>query len=87
MTPQSVTIAIFKKDIAARHWPRLSKTLLPYIKTDFSRWTGEGDESDDVEDNDSINVDMDSASVGTEGGGLLKQVFPPRIGSYVFDLR
>ena len=40
-----------------------------------------------MEDNDSINVDMDSSSVGTEGGGLLKQVFPPRIGSYVFDLR
>ena len=86
MTPQSVTIAIFKKDIAARHWPRLSKTLLPYIKTDFSRWTWEGYEFDDVEDNDSITVDMDNSSVGTEGGGLLNQVFPLRIGSHVFGL-
>ena len=60
--------------------------MLPFIKPDFGPWTWEGDDSDDVEDYDSINVDMDSSSVGTEGGGLLKQVFPLRIGSHVFGV-
>ncbi|KAF8970177.1 hypothetical protein BDZ97DRAFT_129642 [Flammula alnicola] len=75
-TPQSVTIVIFKKDITARDWPQLSKTVLAYVKTDFSRWTWEGDESDDVDEDgstDIINVDMDSSSAGTKNGGLLKQ--------------
>lgn len=81
MTPQSVTLVIFKKDIAARHWPHLSTTVLPYVKTDFSRWTWEGDESDDLEEEcstDIINVDMDSSSVGTISEGLASQVFPLR---------
>jgi hypothetical protein len=78
MTPESVTIVIFKKDITARHWPHLSKTVLPYVKTDFGRWTWEGDESDDEEEDCStgiINMDMDSSSAGTKSGGLLRQVF------------
>jgi hypothetical protein len=87
ITPQSVTIVIFKKDITGRHWPDLSKTALPYIKTDFGRWTSEGDESDDEEEDgsiDIINMDMDSSSAGTKGGGLLKQVFPLRISFKVY---
>ncbi|KIM86381.1 hypothetical protein PILCRDRAFT_4881 [Piloderma croceum F 1598] len=76
MTPQSITIVIFKKDIAARYWPDLARTALPYAKTDFSRWTWEGDESDDMEEDcstDIIDMDMDSSSAGTKNGGLLKQ--------------
>ncbi|KAF9072229.1 CHAT domain-containing protein [Rhodocollybia butyracea] len=66
-TPQSTTIVIFKKDIAHRSWPRLSKTTLAYVKTDWSRW--EDDESDDIDSDekssiDSINTDRDSSSTG-----------------------
>jgi hypothetical protein len=88
MTPQSVTIVIFKKDITGRHWPDLSETALPYVKTDFGRWTWEGDESDGAEEDgstDIINMDMDSSSAGTKSGGLLKQVFPLRIGFKVYS--
>ena len=89
MTPQSITLVIFKKDITTRHWPNLSKTALPYVKTDFSRWTWEGDESDDMEEDCStgiIDMDIDSSSMGTNSGGLLNQVVPLRIGfnDYVF---
>ena len=66
--------------MSARRWPRLSKTVLAYVETDFSRWTWEGDESDDVEEDNSTdinNVDLDSSSAGTE------QVFALRIGSQV----
>lgn len=76
-TPQSVTIVIFKKDIIARYWPQLSKIVLAYVKTDFSRWTWEGDESDDVDEDgptDIFSVDIDSSSAGSKIGG--KQVFP-----------
>ena len=64
--------------MSARVWPRLSKTVLNYVKTDFSRWSWEGDEFDDVETDgstDIINGDMNSLSSGTKGGGLSKQVF------------
>ncbi|KIM86377.1 hypothetical protein PILCRDRAFT_816309, partial [Piloderma croceum F 1598] len=76
LTSQSVTFVIFKKDITARHWPHLSKTVLPYVKTDFTRWTWEGDESDDMEEDSStdiIDMDTDSSSAGTKSGELLKQ--------------
>jgi len=83
-TPQSVTIFIFKKDIAARSWPQLSKTALAYVKTDFSRWTWEGDESEEDEDaqDETINMDMGSSSAGTEG----REVIPVRIGLEVLYL-
>jgi hypothetical protein len=89
MTPQSVTLVIFKKDITARHWPDLSKTALPYVRTDFSRWTWEGDESGDIEEDcstDIMDVDVESSSAGTKSGGLLNQVVPLQIGfnDYVF---
>ena len=80
-TSQSVTIVIFKKDLTARDWPQLSKTVLPYVKTDFSRWTWEGDEWDEDDSTEIINVNMDSSSAGTKSGEPLKSVFPSRIGS------
>jgi len=83
MTPQSITIVLFKKNASARHWPRLSKTVLAYVETDFSRWTWEGDESDDMEED---NMDMDDSSTRINNGGLSTQVLTPRIGSQVYDL-
>jgi hypothetical protein len=82
MTSQSVTFALFKKDMTTRRWPYLSKTSLPYVSTDFSRWTWEGDESEEDGSTDIIDMDhdKDNTSVGTGGGHLLKQVFPLRIG-------
>ncbi|KAF9062589.1 CHAT domain-containing protein [Rhodocollybia butyracea] len=53
---------MFKKDITSRYWPELSKAALPYVETDFSRWTWEGDESDDMIETGStetINMDAD----------------------------
>jgi hypothetical protein len=73
-----MTFIIFKKDTTAWDWPQLSKTSLSYVKTDFSRWTWEGDESGDEDNNgstDIINVDIDGSATGTKGGGILKQVF------------
>lgn len=65
----------------------MSKTRLAYVKTDWSQWTPcVGDESDDADEDASFNVDMDSASAGTKCGGLLKQVFPLRIGFEVHAL-
>jgi hypothetical protein len=89
MTPQSITIVLFKKNMSARRWPRLSKTMLAYVETDFSRCTWKGDESDDVEEDgstDIINVDMDGSSAGMISGGLPKQVFALRVSSQVYDL-
>ena len=86
MTPQSVSIVIFKKDITARDWPDLSKTALPYVKADLSQWTREGDESDDAEADcsaDIIDMDMDSSSAGTKSGALL-QVSTLRIDFMVY---
>ena len=83
MTLQSVIFVIFNKDITARYWPCLSKTVLPYVGTDFSRWTWEADESDGVEEDfstDIINTDVNSSSAGTNSEGLLKQVFALPIG-------
>jgi hypothetical protein len=83
VTPQSVTLVILKKDITARGWPRLSKTALPYVKTDFSRWTGEDDESDDMAEDgssDTTNMGTGSSLSGIKSGGLLKQVFPLQTG-------
>jgi hypothetical protein len=86
MTPQSVTIVIFKKDVTARDWPDLSKTALPYVKADLSQWTREGDECDDAEADcsaDIIDMDMDSSSAGTKSGVLL-QVSTLRIDFMVY---
>ena len=49
LTEQCLTIILFKKQLGARYWPRLQKAegVLPYIRTDFKRWTWEGDERDD----------------------------------------
>ena len=83
VTPQSVTLVILKKDITARGWPRLTKTVLPYVKTDFSRWTGEDEESDDMAEDgssDTIHMGTESSSSGTKSGGFLKQVFPLQTG-------
>ncbi|KAH9485864.1 Protein wos2 [Psilocybe cubensis] len=50
-TDHSVTFVIFKHDLTIRYWPRLSSNPeLTNVKTDFSRWTWEGDESDAPED-------------------------------------
>ena len=89
MTPQSITLVLFKKNMSALYWPRLSKTVLSYVQTDFSRWTWESYKSDDMEEGgstDIANVDMDSYSAGIKSGWLLKQVFALQIGSRVQDL-
>ena len=78
-TSQSITIISFKKDLTARDWPQLSKTVLAYVKTNFSQWTWESDEWDEDSSTDIINVDMDSSSAGTKSGEPLKLVFPSRI--------
>ena len=86
-TPESVTIVIFKKDFTAQYWPQLSKTVLPYVKPDFSRWTLEGDESDIVDEDNSIdviNMDIGSSSAETEGGNHLTSVFHWQIGFEVY---
>ena len=73
-----MTLIIFKKETSGQDWPQLSKPLLSYIKTDFSRWTWEEDESSDEDEDgstDIINVDMDGFPTGTKGGGIMKQVF------------
>jgi hypothetical protein len=60
---------------------------LPYVKTDFSRWTWESDVSDDAEEDcstDIIDMNMDSSSAGTKSGVLLKQVFPLQIDFTVY---
>jgi hypothetical protein len=57
--------------------------VLPYVGTDFSRWTWEGDESGDVEEDfstDIINTDVNNSSAGTNSEGLFKQVFALPIG-------
>jgi len=82
-TPQSITIVLFKKNASARHWPRLSKTMLTYVETDFYRWTWEGDESDDVEED---NMDIDGSSARINNGGLSTQVLTLRIGPQVHNL-
>jgi hypothetical protein len=62
----------------------LSKTALPYVKTDLSQLAWEGDESDDVEEDCSTNIiNVSSPSVGTESGGLL-QVFFLRINFTIY---
>ena len=61
--------------------------MLPYVKTDFSRWTRESDVSDDAEEDcstDIIDINMDSSSAGTKSGEFLKQVFPQRIDCTVY---
>jgi hypothetical protein len=71
-----MTLIIFKKGTGTRGWPRLSKTSLLYVKTDFSRCTWEGDESGDEDGlTDIINMDMDGSLTGTKGGKIIKQVF------------
>jgi hypothetical protein len=85
-TSQSVTIVLLKKNMNARHWLRLSKTVLAYVKTDFSRWTWEGDEGDDMDEDgstDIVDVETDDASAGTKGGQVLKEVFPLQTKVYV----
>ena len=58
--------------------------MLPYVKTDFSRWTWEGDEWDEDGSTDIISMDMDSSSAGSKNGEPLKSVFPSRIGFEVY---
>jgi len=68
-------------------WPQLSKIELAYVKTDFSQWSGEGDECDIVDEDgstDIIDVDMDSSSTGIENGEPLILVFVSRIGFKVY---
>ena len=77
--------------MSARYWPQLSKTALPYVKTDFSRWTWEGDESDldevdETGSTDIINADMDSSSAGPKDGEPLKPVFTLQICLVVYTV-
>ena len=63
--------------------------MLAYVETDFNRWTREGDESDDMEEDSStdiINVDMDGSFARINSRGLSTQVLTLRIGSQVYDL-
>lgn len=55
----------------ARYWPRLYKTpgLLPYVRTDFKRWTWEGDQSDDI-----INESTDGGKAEEVNGQYFRQV-------------
>ena len=71
LTAECVTIILLKKQMNARYWPRLYKTgeVLPYIRTDFKRWTWEGDESDDI-----INECVDNGAPGMISGPHLGQV-------------
>ena len=77
----------------------MSKTALPYVTADSSRWTREGDESDGMEEGDEsdgvdedgstdvISVDMDSPSAGTKSEELLKSVFPFPISFVVYTFK
>ena len=61
LTEQCLTIILLKKEMDTRDWPRLHKAgeMLPYIGTDFKRWSWEGDKSDEI-----INARLDSQSRG-----------------------
>ncbi|KIM72156.1 hypothetical protein PILCRDRAFT_82145, partial [Piloderma croceum F 1598] len=52
LTAECLLIILLKKQMNARYWPRLCKAggVLPYVRTDFKRWTWEGDQSDDIID-------------------------------------
>ena len=65
LTEQCLTIILFKKQLDARYWPRLQKAegLLPYIRTDFKRWTWEGDER-----RDNISAKAEIHSLGKNNG-------------------
>ncbi|KIM81319.1 hypothetical protein PILCRDRAFT_39052, partial [Piloderma croceum F 1598] len=48
LTSQSLMIVLLKKQMNAQYWPCLHKGggVLPYVRTDFSGWTWEGDQTD-----------------------------------------
>ncbi|KIM72166.1 hypothetical protein PILCRDRAFT_82137, partial [Piloderma croceum F 1598] len=52
LTAECLMIILVKKQMDARYWPHLYKIegVLPYVATDFKRWTWEGDQSDDIID-------------------------------------
>ena len=63
----------------ARYWPLLYKTkrVLPYIGTDFKRWTWEGDQSDNIT---SINESTDRGESGMIDGQCFVQVISLQMG-------
>ena len=71
LTEQGLTVVLLKKHMGTRYWPRLQKAgrLLPHIRTDFRRWTWEGDQTDII-----INATTDGHSPGTNNGQHLRQV-------------
>jgi hypothetical protein len=71
LTAQSFVVILLKKQVNARYWPRLQKAggVLPYVGTDFKRWTWEGDQSDDI-----IHAMMDGGAQRTNGGQDFRQV-------------
>lgn len=73
LTSRSITIALLKKHMNARYWPRLSKAVLAYVRTDFTRWTWEGDQADDVGTGVISGGDINSETTGVP---LSEQVCP-----------
>ena len=59
----------------AHHWPGLSKIVVAYVKTDFSRWTWEGDQSDDMDEYGSADIMDAERDSAFENGQLLEEVF------------
>jgi hypothetical protein len=71
LTEECLTIILLKKQINARYWQRLyiTRGLLPYVRTDFKRWTWEGYQSDDI-----INECTDSGTPEEISGQCFRQV-------------
>jgi hypothetical protein len=68
VTEQCLTIILPKKHMDIQYWPRLQKEgVFPYIRTDFKRWSWEGEQSDDL-----IIAMTDSHSPGTKNGPQVK---------------
>lgn len=82
LTSRFVTVILFKKQINARDWSHLSKSVLDYVKSDFSRWTWNGDQADDMEKNSTVDIVSaggDAIPTETSGRPLSEQVFATRI--------
>lgn len=76
LTSGSITITLLKKHMNAQYWPRLSTAVLTYVKTDFNRWTWEGDQADGVEGNNPTDIiNGGDINFKTNCVLLLKQVF------------
>lgn len=78
-TAQSVIFVIFKKDMTIPDWPHFSSSVLDYVEEDSSQWTGEGDESEVVQEDGPDFTDND--------GETMNSVFSLYIdtGAYIYN--